>query len=270
MARRLFRSRSATVAPTPAACRHPTRRPRLDAQDGRAPLHRRRFRPAVSSVGRASAVGSLPPAKRRRRGAEIEDCSIAHALEPSGPPPRRRRRGPAAAWRCLCIRAIGRPSPPALHSATSRARALAANTPLAESKRGRGSVPRRPVARTRGRGKAGTSDRSATATDADDAARLAAGDKRVSSPAGRSGPLIADSRAHATPCSTCAMPTQLIGWPGATWRVSCGQRRAWTWLKPIVRRGRDRARSRRVFRRRSTRQPPVARSTKPIVRRRAR
>jgi hypothetical protein len=87
MARRLFRSRAATVAPTPAACRHPTRRPRLDAQDGRAPLHRRRFRPAVSSVGRASAVGSLPPAKRRRRGAEIEDCSIAHALEPSGPPP---------------------------------------------------------------------------------------------------------------------------------------------------------------------------------------
>ena len=118
MARRLFRSRSATVAPTPAACRHPTRRARLDAQDGRAPLHRRRFRPAVSSVGRASAVGSLPPAKRRRRGAEIEDCSIAHALEPSGPPPRRRRRGPAAAWRCLCIRAIGRPSPPALLSAT--------------------------------------------------------------------------------------------------------------------------------------------------------
>ena len=129
MARRLFRSRSATVAPTPAACRHPTRRPRLDAQDGRAPLHRRRFRPAVSSVGRASAVGSLPPlAKRRRPGTEIEDCSIAHALEPSGPPPRRRRRGRAAAWCCLCARAIRPPSPPALHSAKNRA-ALAPNPP---------------------------------------------------------------------------------------------------------------------------------------------
>jgi hypothetical protein len=67
----------------------------------------------------------------------------------------------------------------ALLLATCRARALAANTPLAESKRGRGSVPRRPVARTRGRGKAGTSDRSATATDADDTARPAAGDEQV-------------------------------------------------------------------------------------------
>jgi hypothetical protein len=51
-------------------------------------------------------------------------------------------------------------------TAIRRARVFAVSTPLAESRRGGGSVPRRPVARTRGRGKAGTSARSAMGSDA--------------------------------------------------------------------------------------------------------
>ena len=50
--------------------------------------------------------------------------------------------------------------------ATRRALTVAAIGPLAASKRGRGSVLCRPVARTRGRGKAGPSDQSATACNA--------------------------------------------------------------------------------------------------------
>jgi hypothetical protein len=50
-------------------------------------------------------------------------------------------------------------------SATRRALAFAAKRRLAASQRGRGSVPRWRVARTPGRGRAGTSDRSVTATN---------------------------------------------------------------------------------------------------------
>jgi hypothetical protein len=95
--------------------------------------------------------------------------------------------------------------------ATRRARALATNAPLAESKRGRGSVPGRPVARTRGHGKAGTSDRSATATDADDAARLAAGEIQVRHPAwARDLPLCERSahRGHSRARCRCLCVTQ--------------------------------------------------------------
>ena len=100
---------------------------------------------------------------------------------------------------------------PVSQLATRRARVFAVSTPLAESRRGGGSVPRRPVARTRGHGKAGTSDRSATATDADDAARLAAGEIQVRHPAwARDLPLCERSahRGHSRARWRCLCVTQ--------------------------------------------------------------
>jgi hypothetical protein len=72
---------------------------------------------------------------------------------------------------------------------------FAARRPLAASKRGRGSVPRRPLASTRGRGEAGTTaDRSAMASDARACCELRRLRRAGPVPCGRCRPAFAPRR----------------------------------------------------------------------------
>jgi hypothetical protein len=82
--------------------------------------------------------------------------------------------------------------------------------------------------------------------------------------ADRELPLIAESRARATACRTCAIPMQrasVPAWAGAACPVSGGRRRARIWAIALVRLRRRRAESGRLLRRRAVaRQQPSGRS----------